>query len=148
VDDAVARGAAAAGETSSATRLAEAKLAAADDVVRTVQGIAQQSRMLAINASVEATRAGEQGRAFGVLAREMLTLADEARSTSSTITATLGEIRGALSGLQLASQGSADATREQLKTLNDLLGLVAGLQATIESLASAFASDAAGGSAR
>jgi methyl-accepting chemotaxis protein len=47
-------------------------------VVRQVNDIAQQSRMLAINASVEATRAGDHGRAFGVIAREMLALVGSA----------------------------------------------------------------------
>ncbi|MCM2333707.1 MAG: methyl-accepting chemotaxis protein, partial [Anaeromyxobacteraceae bacterium] len=51
------------------------RLGSADEALRGVQDLSQQSRMLAINASVEATRAGDGGRAFGIIAREMLTLA-------------------------------------------------------------------------
>jgi hypothetical protein len=138
VDDAVARAAYAASETGTATRLAEERLVTADDVVRQVNDIAQQSRMLAINASVEATRAGDSGRAFGVLAREMLTLADEARLTSQKIGASLGDIKVALHGLTEASQGSAGAAQEQVRTLNQLMGLMGSLQTAIEGVTASF----------
>jgi sugar diacid utilization regulator len=138
VDDAVAHAAHAAGQTVEATRAAEERLALADTVVRQVDDIAQQSRMLAINASVEATRAGDSGRAFGVLSREMLTLADHSRLTSQKIAASLRDIKQALNGLQEASAGSSKAAQQQAEMLGRLLGLMGSLQHAIEGVTASF----------
>ncbi len=135
IEAASARSTAAAGISGRASALAAEKLTAADEVVRTVHGIAQQSRMLAINASVEATRAGDGGRAFGVLAREMLALADDARDASARIGLTLGEIRGALGQLEEAARGSAASAGEQLATLREVLTLLEALEGAVGKLA-------------
>src|SRR5690242_14160099 len=62
---------------------ASAKTARTGEIIRTVQEVAQKSRILSINGSVEASRAGDQGRAFGVVAREMLVLAEDARAAAN-----------------------------------------------------------------
>ena len=119
---------------STASGTAEAKLGSADEALRGVHAISQQSRMLAINASVEATRAGDQGRAFGVIAREMLTLADDARSASGQIQGSLRDIGGAVTQLVQAGRTSSDESAKLVATMSRMVERLQGLRGVIDGL--------------
>jgi methyl-accepting chemotaxis protein len=118
--------------TEEASRAAEDRLAAADAALQAVQGIGQQSRMLAINASVEATRAGEAGRAFGVIAREMLGLADGARLTSNNIQGTLRDVTASVHRLDEAGRASSAEAAQAVETLRQVEGLLGSLRTALE----------------
>jgi methyl-accepting chemotaxis protein len=118
----------------SASSTAGEKLASADEALRGVHGISQQSRMLAINASVEATRAGDQGRAFGVIAREMLTLADDARAASAQIQGSLKDVGGAVTQLVQAGRTSSDESARLVATMARMVERLEGLRGLIDML--------------
>jgi len=67
-----------------------------DEIISSVGDIATQSNLLALNASIEAARAGVHGRGFAVVADEVRTLSQQSTQAARQVRAILGEIQSAM----------------------------------------------------
>jgi methyl-accepting chemotaxis protein len=86
------------------------------EIIATVNNLADQSRMLALNASVEAARAGEEGKGFAVVAMEVRNLADQNRDATVQVREILGEIQRATnSAVMVTEEGSKGVDAGQTK---------------------------------
>jgi len=74
-------------------------------ITQTVDDLADQSNVLALNAMIEAVRAGEQGKSFGVVADEVRTLAEQSKQATA-------QVAGILHEIQLATDQAVAATAE------------------------------------
>jgi methyl-accepting chemotaxis protein len=89
---------------------------AISEIIATVNDLAEQTNLLALNAAIEAARAGEQGRGFAVVASEVKTLAEQSKAGTLRVRQILEQIERATSAAVTATeQGNrkvADATRQ------------------------------------
>jgi methyl-accepting chemotaxis protein len=87
------------------------------EIIATVNDIADQSKLLALNAGIEAARAGEEGKGFAVVAMEVRQLAEQSRDATA-------RIRGILNEIQQATNTAVMVTEEGTKGAESGMSLV------------------------
>jgi methyl-accepting chemotaxis protein len=77
------------------------------EIIASVNDITEQSRLLALNASIEAAKAGEHGKGFAVVATEIRSLADQSKQSTVQVRNILGEIQKATNSAVMVTEEGA-----------------------------------------
>jgi methyl-accepting chemotaxis protein len=107
------------------------------EIIATVNSLADQSKMLALNASVEAARAGEEGKGFAVVALEVRNLADQNRDATVQVREILGEIQRATNAAVMVTEEGSKGVDEGQNLVNKAGESIKDLSHAIEEAAMA-----------
>ncbi|MBU5637620.1 MCP four helix bundle domain-containing protein [Geomonas sp. Red69] len=102
------------------------------EIIATVADLAEQSNLLAVNAAIEAAKAGEHGKGFAVVAQEVKNLATQSKQATSQVRSIIGQIQKATTAAVLATEQGSKAVEAGVKQSSEAGESIRQLAASIE----------------
>lgn len=109
------------------------------EIIATVDDLAQQSNLLAVNASIEAAKAGDLGRGFAVVAQEVKSMSDQSKQATAQVRKILSEIQQATSSAAMATELGSRAVDAAVTQSNQAGEAISALASSVVDSANAAA---------
>ncbi|MCR4441906.1 MAG: methyl-accepting chemotaxis protein [Peptococcaceae bacterium] len=123
------------GKLSEQIREVQESSAQINEILDFIKNVADQTKMLGLNAAIEAARAGEHGRGFGVVAEEIRKLSDQSKETAEQIRKLIREIDSKITAVTQASEGTVKQSQEQAAATEEVTASVSEMAQLAERLA-------------
>ncbi|UIP00062.1 methyl-accepting chemotaxis protein [Halobaculum sp. CBA1158] len=108
-------------------------------VVEVISDVAEQTNLLALNANIEAARAGKDGDGFAVVAEEVKTLADETRQHTEEITGNIEQLQNQTDSTVVAAEQSHEQIDHAADQIDDVLAAFEDIASSIDQAADGIA---------
>lgn len=103
------------------------------EIINTVSELAEQSNLLAVNASIEASRAGEFGKSFAVVAQEIKNLAVQSKQNTQQIRMILNDVQNSINSAVLSTEQGTKTVRRGIELSAESGDVIEQLASTISS---------------
>jgi len=115
------------------------------EIIATVNDLAEQSNLLAVNAAIEAAKAGEQGKGFAVVAQEVKSLAEQSKEATAQVRTILNDIQKATNVAVMVTEQGNKAVQAGVQQSKEAGDAIRQMEDSIEASAQAAAQIAASG---
>ena len=121
-------------QTAEAMSSLESQAKQVTSVIDVIRGVAEQTNLLALNAAIEAARAGEQGRGFAVVADEVRTLASRTQQSTEDIQTMLGQLQKGVQQAVASMNASANMSIDAVMSANQAGESLAGIGSAVRKI--------------
>ena len=108
------------------------------EIISTVNDLAQQSNLLAVNAAIEASKAGEQGKGFAVVAQEVKSLAEQSKQATVQVRTILNDIQKATAAAVMTTEQVSKAVDASVTQAADAGDSIARLTESVSEASNAL----------